>query len=375
MTYAAALSSSSLTTGGRFSVALLFFTAFYHAVAAQTVALPPECAPMMLSSIGRPHDLGFSVSVKQQSFAPGDILEVHVHGRSRFRGIRLYALGGWEEQLVGDWFPPVRGLQRKYRAVSCSSQQLGGRGGGGSVVNNNVIITERRKFTRKKTPLRFAWASPMTCGLLVGGSVLFRAVIIVNSTVYQSVNASLESSCTEDYQTVDTCRERPAQGIESYNTSFEVDHGRTTGPHWVDSGERTWTKRRMWTPSYHTGPNGAYNGRTYIYSEASRVKALSKAVLSTSSHLRGCFCLRFALSMNIRANAGHVFQVRDNQGVVFSVSARNAVWQLQEVQFNEIWPTQIFLEAIRGRNWLGDIALDDLSMYGGRCQLLENQDA
>ena len=82
----------------------------------------------------------------------------------------------------------------------------------------------------------------------------------------------------------------------------------------------------------------------YVYSEASEPSQRgSEASLTTKNPLVGCFCLRFALSMNISPLEGHVFEVLANERTVFSAKDADKEWKVYKVQFNESDFVKVFI--------------------------------
>jgi len=292
-------------------------------------------------------NLGYKVVTGQRYFTPGDIIRVRVLGTSNslIRGITVFAVdGGNTDLLVGDWMPPVRKHHKHYRAVQCDGSR-------------NMMIVER-SWSEMKLPVYFAWATPNDC--VDGSSYYVRVKIYESMTQAQSSSVYLK------------CRHEPIESIcpfnskgldTNYNESFE---GKVKN--WVNSGTRNWLVRRRETPSYKTGPQGAYHGYMYVYSEASEPSQRgSEASLTTKNPLVGCFCLRFALSMNISPLEGHVFEVLANERTVFSAKDADKEWKVYKVQFNESDFVKVTLRATRGRYWRGDIAIDDISIVDGIC--------
>jgi len=292
-------------------------------------------------------NLGYKVIAGQRYFTPGDIVRVKVLGSSAstIRGITVYAVeGGNTDVLVGDWLPPVRKYHKSYRSIQCDD-------------HINMMVVER-SWSDKKTPAEFIWAAPNDC--INGSSFYIRVKIYESMTQAQSSSIflkcrheSLESICPFNSKGLDT----------NYNESFE---GKIKN--WVNSGGRDWLKRTRETPSYKTGPEKAFHGYFYIYSEASEPSQPgSVAALTTKNSLIGCFCLQFALSMNISPFERHMFEVLANEITVFSTSIANKNWTNYKVQFNENDFVKVTLKATRGRYWRGDIAVDDIKISNGIC--------
>lgn len=135
------------------------------------------------------------------------------------------------------------------------------------------------------------------------------------------------------------------------------------------------------TPSQKTGPNfdhtpGKKGEGKYIYIEASdsvksrRRKGYKARLISVTSYVpRICFRMFYhmhgqdmgILRVFVRFTNGTEFEVWKKAG-----NQGNEWFELEKsLEFEEYF--RIVVEAIRGRHWAGDMALDDLSVVAGLC--------
>lgn len=129
-----------------------------------------------------------------------------------------------------------------------------------------------------------------------------------------------------------------------------------------------WTRLSGRTRSCMTGPNGAADGRYYMYIETSCPRRSGqKAILSSKTlSLGASSVLKFSYHMygssigtlSVTANGVKVWEKYGNQG--------NA-WKTASVDLSSYAgkPTVVQFEGVRGSSYRGDIAIDKLEFVGG----------
>uniref|UniRef100_H2YG12 MAM domain-containing protein n=1 Tax=Ciona savignyi TaxID=51511 RepID=H2YG12_CIOSA len=115
-------------------------------------------------------------------------------------------------------------------------------------------------------------------------------------------------------------------------------------------------------------PRHSSLGRFYLYFETSSPRQPGDvAILSSKVTVRGCFCLRFSYSFNVR-DSGHVFQVLLGNQQLFVVSTPSGEsWRRQSIQVDTNVPAKVKFAAERGTDWVGDTAIDNVVLTDGRC--------
>ncbi|KAJ8022860.1 MAM and LDL-receptor class A domain-containing protein 2 [Holothuria leucospilota] len=136
-----------------------------------------------------------------------------------------------------------------------------------------------------------------------------------------------------------------------------------------------WTRHQGATPSYRTGPPGDHTtGRGYyMYIEATSKAANSIARLISppqdATDDQG-LCLVFFYHMygdtintlNVYLSSG------GNEGLIFTRSQNQGdKWWQATVQFRSLSKWRIIFEGIRGTDFTGDIAVDDISIFPRLC--------
>ncbi|XP_048582525.1 MAM and LDL-receptor class A domain-containing protein 1 [Nematostella vectensis] len=131
-----------------------------------------------------------------------------------------------------------------------------------------------------------------------------------------------------------------------------------------------WKLTKTSTPSKQTGPS-KYNGG-YIYMEASEPRVQGDSAVLVSGILYGSLCMRFKYNMNGKTT-GALRVYRNGDGVY-----QELLWQRKGHQ-GDVWRNAavsidcsvkayfIELEAVRGSDWRGDIAVDEIEFSNGKC--------
>ncbi|KAF6039560.1 hypothetical protein EB796_002123 [Bugula neritina] len=136
-----------------------------------------------------------------------------------------------------------------------------------------------------------------------------------------------------------------------------------------------WIRINTETPSANTGPNSAYQGRYYIYTEASDRRENEANFLTT--HLLynsdNKACIRFHYSMYGDGVGTLAVGLKQEQGPLREVWEKNGnqgpEWKLAEidVEMGDHF-YQIVLRTVTGPNYKGDIAIDDIKILRNECQ-------
>ncbi|XP_063406646.1 nematocyst expressed protein 6-like [Mytilus trossulus] len=130
-------------------------------------------------------------------------------------------------------------------------------------------------------------------------------------------------------------------------------------------------RRRGPTPTTMTGPNSDYSSGIgyYLLAEA-RTNNMENARLLSQTIAAGEYCVRFYYHMfgdNVRKlrimarNNGNDVLLEEMEG------NQGNEWHRYTKAFTFTQPTVLVLEAIVGRSDTGDIAIDDIYIYNGKC--------
>ncbi|XP_041460949.1 MAM and LDL-receptor class A domain-containing protein 1-like [Lytechinus variegatus] len=141
--------------------------------------------------------------------------------------------------------------------------------------------------------------------------------------------------------------------------------------------DRDWTRRPGSTPSFRTGPDfdhtiGNVNGY-YIYLEASPGRAGEKTRLLSPFAPAGKYCVGFWFHMYGQSiNTLNVYIQRNNTALDLPVWTRTGSsgnqWKEGYIDVVDIKDFRVVYEAIKGRSFTGDIAIDDLDLIEGQCK-------
>ncbi|XP_021350862.1 MAM and LDL-receptor class A domain-containing protein 1-like isoform X1 [Mizuhopecten yessoensis] len=134
-----------------------------------------------------------------------------------------------------------------------------------------------------------------------------------------------------------------------------------------------WTIKQGGTPSSNTGPDNAHTGSKYAFIEASSPRISGdNAILSSeqTTFLPMNRCLRFYFHMK-GTSIGDLIVLSGERGsetTVWSLSgAQGNDWVYTEVSLPTAADLVIAIEGVRGSDWSGDIAIDDLELSAGLC--------
>ncbi|XP_068697308.1 uncharacterized protein [Montipora foliosa] len=132
-----------------------------------------------------------------------------------------------------------------------------------------------------------------------------------------------------------------------------------------------WTLHKGSTPSGGTGPTTDMSGRGwYIYAETSSPRVPGDRAVLLSPYLSGPYCLRLHFhmlgtdidSLNAYKNSG------SQKTVIFSTSGNKGdQWYTAQTSLTGTEQFRIELEAVRGKSYRGDVALDEIKLTPGNC--------
>ncbi|XP_077371361.1 MAM and LDL-receptor class A domain-containing protein 1 [Festucalex cinctus] len=191
---------------------------------------------------------------------------------------------------------------------------------------------------------------------------------VANATVppvaVATTNIIINNNLTEDAH-------RPSHSVCQLNCNFENDLC-----HWSQlvTDAFDWTRQSGSTPTFRTGPSSDHttgHGH-YLYIEANSASLGDTArLISSECPASGPQCLQFWYHMYGSAETMglHVYLLQDKQANAISWIRNNQgnVWRLAQVDFTSSGPFQILYEGRRGSNDESDVAIDDISLYSGRC--------
>ncbi|KAI0209304.1 Zinc metalloproteinase dpy-31 [Lamellibrachia satsuma] len=156
---------------------------------------------------------------------------------------------------------------------------------------------------------------------------------------------------------------------DSWACDFE--NGSTLVP-WCELAQDTndnfdWTRQRGSTPSRDTGPRGAQHGAYYIYIEASNPRAEGdNARLFVPRLCAGLYCLTFHYNM-FGFHTGSL-SVAVQSRTLWSLSGPHGKeWLSHSFDVTLQDGDQVAFVAVRGREFSGDIAVDNIRLVSGSC--------
>nr|XP_057923048.1 MAM and LDL-receptor class A domain-containing protein 1-like [Doryrhamphus excisus] len=140
-----------------------------------------------------------------------------------------------------------------------------------------------------------------------------------------------------------------------------------------------WTRHSGATPSLKTGPSSDHttgHGH-YLYTEASGAYHGDTArLISSECSATGPQCLQFWYHMYGSADTMglHVYLLQDKRAdaILWMRNNQGNMWRLAQVDFTTAGHFQILFEGRRGSTDRSDVAIDDVSLYRGRCADLTN---
>jgi len=160
-----------------------------------------------------------------------------------------------------------------------------------------------------------------------------------------------------------------AEAVSGAKVCGFEDSGKPYCGQWMDAtnDKMNWIRKSGRTPSWRTGPNRASQGRYYLYIEASRKRNGDNAILTTTTGKLGSDAyLKFDYHMYGRYIGK--FQVRVGGAVLWEKTGdQGNKWHTAKVSLDKYDGKEmsIALNAVRGRSWAGDIALDAVTLDEG----------
>ncbi|OWF51693.1 hypothetical protein KP79_PYT23719 [Mizuhopecten yessoensis] len=139
----------------------------------------------------------------------------------------------------------------------------------------------------------------------------------------------------------------------------------------VDSFD--WTINQGGTPSSNTGPDNAHTGSKYAFIEASSPRisgdnAILSSEQTTFLPMNRCLQFYFHMKGNSIGDLIVLSGERGSETTVWSLSgAQGNDWVYTEVSLPTAADLVIAIEGVRGSDWRGDIAIDDLELNAGLC--------
>ncbi|XP_055997984.1 MAM and LDL-receptor class A domain-containing protein 1-like [Ostrea edulis] len=133
-----------------------------------------------------------------------------------------------------------------------------------------------------------------------------------------------------------------------------------------------WSRRSGTTPSQNTGPTSAFEGTWYTYIETSGKAVGDIAVLESLPVLTGdpFMCLSFAYHM-YGSNIGSLEVVYNNTAVFNESGNKGNQWNQVEVTLPASQSSESTIQFVgtRGTGYRGDIAIDNIQVITGECDL------
>ncbi|XP_033751986.1 MAM and LDL-receptor class A domain-containing protein 1-like [Pecten maximus] len=262
---------------------------------------------------------------------------------------------GWKARLISPQFPSSTGECLRFYMFMTGTPHATL-----SVYTRSASGTEISVWTRTDNVQGNTWVP--------------QEVTLTSQSKFQVIIEALRgSSSTSDIAIDDltispgTCRRAGAcnfeQGLCGY-TNLQGD-------------QFDWTRGQGNSPSAYTGPSvdhttGTTNGH-YMFIESSSPQRLGDKAWLASDPIQPTTgsCLTFWYNMN-GAGIGtlNVYYMNSTNNKIFSMSGNHGdVWMKGNVTLVSTQPFKILFEAIRGQNYRGDIALDDIDVAPGYCSL------
>nr|XP_026693747.1 MAM and LDL-receptor class A domain-containing protein 1-like isoform X2 [Ciona intestinalis] len=197
------------------------------------------------------------------------------------------------------------------------------------------------------------------------------------------------SQSTGNVLTVNRGFEGAIPAIPSLSCDFDFDFCSWRND---SSAEFTWIRRQGETPSIYTGPPWDHTTKDanvghYIYIETSspRQKGDKARLVSQVIGTAGTYCLRWLhmhglnvkdLNVYLKGRLTHRVRMLTRLSGPWSIEGRDEPrvfgedgdwWNEERVEFNIVEPAQLVLEGVRGENYRGDIAIDDITITQSSC--------
>jgi hypothetical protein len=163
-------------------------------------------------------------------------------------------------------------------------------------------------------------------------------------------------------------------GTKLWSCSFEDSTNFLCGMIQDQTDQFDWTVFSGPTPSDPTGPDSAFDGKYYVYIEASEPRVFgdeARLFLPKLSAVSGTVCVDFRYHMyGFHINTLKLVQ-RDSSAVSSTIWMRSHdmgnSWYQGSVEAKVGSDTQLMFVASRGQEFSGDIGLDAVSVFSGPC--------
>ncbi|XP_077471635.1 MAM and LDL-receptor class A domain-containing protein 2-like [Stigmatopora argus] len=137
-----------------------------------------------------------------------------------------------------------------------------------------------------------------------------------------------------------------------------------------------WTWQNGSTPTLMTGPSSDHSGAGhYLYIEANTASHGDTArLISSECSTLGSHCLQFWYHMYGSADTMglHLYLIQDKTANAIWRKRNNQgnMWHLAQIDVTATTAFQVIIEGRRGSNKESDVAIDDVTLYHGRCSEL-----
>jgi len=230
--------------------------------------------------------------------------------------------------------------------------------------------SENRVWSRYRSHVSKDWIE--TC-LTINYAGTYRVIIEgVAGLTYKSDIAIDDISFSKNLTCVSAGRNTPPGNFEA-NCTFDKSY---CGWRNVLSPQDDihWFRRRFNTPSHGTGPSQDHTGNGYyIYIETSQPAKEKHSAQLLSPLIRGPKCFRFYYHMygSHMGNLDVFLQIRGQYGnyLMWQKSGEQGnQWREANIDLGYADEFQVVLNAVVGRGYQGDIAVDDVTFTDGLCE-------
>lgn len=175
----------------------------------------------------------------------------------------------------------------------------------------------------------------------------------------------LRSDCESQYNTTGSFKTKDApEGCGQFvNTGFEDGMGMFTQSR---DDDFNWTRKAGRTTSSGTGPNGAAEGRYYLYTESSSPNYPNQRAVLVSK----CFTVgagqKLSFDYHMYGSSMGILSIIQDGRVIWSKKGdQGNKWNKATVDLKESTGSVLIIEATTGQRYRSDIAIDDIRVIGG----------
>ncbi|CAG2193478.1 HSPA1s [Mytilus edulis] len=227
---------------------------------------------------------------------------------------------------------------------------------------------------------------PGTCGNSVTSGPTTTGPVTAASTTPSTTTPSTTTPSTTTPSTTTPSTTTPSTTTAATTTAAPTDGTQTCtfedgAPCFLveaTNDDFDWTRGSGRTPSVDTGPQAAVEGSKYKYIEVSSPRRSNDiARLESSTKLNaGDYCLTFQYHMfglitdqdifmgDLKISTG--ITTPENEVFIESGNLGNQ-WKKGKVTISNAAGMKLFIEANKGKSWIGDIAIDDIQLMLGAC--------